>query len=297
MDLDDKTPVVEEPKSFPNPAHRDTDCDGVMMAETSPDSEVPPSLGSSSSTASGTTVSASTSGPTTTSGSSVSMPGPSGAKAIPQRSTADDASGMSESYHEIFDTLMPPETAKAKVMAAESEAEDQDETSATSTSILPDGNTASATKYLTSKLVEDSIKWQQEHPKGSTPAPSPLASPAKRKPLPKVQTANGKMEVLDPHCILELERSAKHLATSVDEMSENLSGLLHGISSLTVDTMETYRDGVCKTCDAVDGNIKSMYQVMAKVEELNKSMAPAYKIAEDVKEVKRVLDLLENAFK
>ena len=32
----------------------------------------------------------------------------------------------------------------------------------------------------------------------------------------------------------------------------------------------------------VDGNIKSMYQLMAKVEELNKSMAPAYKLAEQV---------------
>ena len=39
-----------------------------------------------------------------------------------------------------------------------------------------------------------------------------------------------------------------------------------------------------------------MLQVMAKVEELNKSMAPAYKIAEEVKEVKRLLDLFETAF-
>jgi hypothetical protein len=37
------------------------------------------------------------------------------------------------------------------------------------------------------------------------------------------------------------------------------------------------RDGVCKTCDAVDDNIKGMYQLMAKWEELNKAMAPAYK--------------------
>ena len=32
---------------------------------------------------------------------------------------------------------------------------------------------------------------------------------------------------------------------------------------------------------------------MAKVEELNKSMGPAYKIADQVKDVKRLLDLFE----
>jgi len=37
-----------------------------------------------------------------------------------------------------------------------------------------------------------------------------------------------------------------------------------------------------------------MYQLMAKVEELNKSMAPAYKLAEQVKEVKRLLIMLES---
>ena len=77
-------------------------------------------------------------------------------------------------------------------------------------------------------------------------------------------------------------------------MIENLAGILQSISALTVDTLETYRDGVCKTCDEVDGNIKSMYQLMAKVEELNKSMAPAYKLADQVKEVKRLLEMLEN---
>ena len=37
------------------------------------------------------------------------------------------------------------------------------------------------------------------------------------------------MQTLDPNCILDIERSARHLATSVDEMVENLSGLLQGI--------------------------------------------------------------------
>ena len=34
---------------------------------------------------------------------------------------------------------------------------------------------------------------------------------------------------------------------------------------------------------------------MAKVEELNKSMGPAYRIADQVKDIKRLLDLFENA--
>ena len=47
-------------------------------------------------------------------------------------------------------------------------------------------------------------------------------------------------------------------------MTENLAGILQSISALTVDTLETYRDGVCKTCDEVDSNIKSMYQVIKR---------------------------------
>lgn len=53
-------------------------------------------------------------------------------------------------------------------------------------------------------------------------------------------------------------------------------------SALTVACLETYRDAVCKTCDAVDHNIKSMYQLMAKCEELSKSMGSIYKLAEQM---------------
>ena len=38
-----------------------------------------------------------------------------------------------------------------------------------------------------------------------------------------------------------------------------------------------------------------MYQLMAKWEELNKSMAPAYRVSSQIKDVKRLLDLLEAA--
>ena len=38
-----------------------------------------------------------------------------------------------------------------------------------------------------------------------------------------------------------------------------------------------------------------MYQLMAKWEELNKNMAPAYRISGQIKDIKRLLDLFEAA--
>ncbi|KAL0279565.1 UNVERIFIED_CONTAM: hypothetical protein PYX00_001095 [Menopon gallinae] len=100
---------------------------------------------------------------------------------------------------------------------------------------------------------------------------------------------------LDATVLNALEADARKVATAVDSLTENLAGLLHSVSALTVDCLETYRDAVCNTCDAVDSNIKSMYQLMAKCEELSKTMRPVYQLAEQIKEIKRLLDLYENA--
>ena len=59
----------------------------------------------------------------------------------------------------------------------------------------------------------------------------------------------------------DIEKEARRLATDVDSLVENLSGVLQSVSGLTVETVQTYRDGVCKTCDEVDSNIRGMYQV------------------------------------
>ena len=72
--------------------------------------------------------------------------------------------------------------------------------------------------------------------------------------------------------------------------------LLHITQSLliTIYKILLNRDAVCKTCDAVDSNIKSMYQLMAKCEELSKNMQPIYKLYDQIKEVKRLLDQFES---
>nr|SVE94562.1 EOG090X0FS7 [Simocephalus serrulatus] len=91
-----------------------------------------------------------------------------------------------------------------------------------------------------------------------------------------------------------LEREARCIAASVDGLTEHLAVSLHTISAVTAQSLTVYKDSVCKTCDAMDANIKSMYQLMAKCEELSKSMAPIYKLSDQVKEIKKLLDIMEN---
>ncbi|XP_076276901.1 BLOC-1 related complex subunit 6 isoform X1 [Lasioglossum baleicum] len=128
--------------------------------------------------------------------------------------------------------------------------------------------------------------------KGETPS-----FPGSRSSTPCLyrQALTPQLPLLDHNILNELEMEARKVATSVDALTENLAAILHSASALTVGCLETYRDAVCKTCDAIDYNIKSMYQLMAKCEELSKSMGPVYKLAEQVKEMKRMLELFENA--
>nr|SVE88332.1 EOG090X0FS7 [Daphnia similis] len=94
--------------------------------------------------------------------------------------------------------------------------------------------------------------------------------------------------------LAQLERDARSIAASVDGLTEHLAVSLHTISAVTAQSLTVYKDSVCKTCDAMDSNIKSMYQLMAKCEELSKSMTPIYKLADQVKEIKKLLDIMEN---
>merc|ERR1719150_3525343 len=181
------------------------------------------------------------------------------------------------------------------------EEEDDDEETANTRLELPliccDNNTISTTEYLTSKLVEDSLKWQNESKAcGSSLLPSPRDSPMAAKKIrpqnisddiKRLSIKPKKMDVLDPTAIDDIEKHARYLAACVDSMVENLSGVLQSASALTVETLETYSDGV-------DTNIKLMYQLMAKVEELNKSMAPAYKVGEQVKELRKLVEVYDS---
>ncbi|KAF5272781.1 hypothetical protein FQA39_LY07808 [Lamprigera yunnana] len=114
-----------------------------------------------------------------------------------------------------------------------------------------------------------------------------LSSPINKKgdtpPLPgnsKIATPNTlyrqllvpQMGLFDAGLLNDLESEAQRMATSIDNLTENLCGILHSISSITADNVDVYKDAVAKMSDTMDANIKSMYTMMAKAEEVTQAM-------------------------
>lgn len=120
--------------------------------------------------------------------------------------------------------------------------------------------------------------------------------PGSRSSTPSLykQAVTPQVVPIDPTVLVDVESQARIIAASVDTILENLTGTLHSMSSLTVDCMESYHESVCKTCDSMDGNIKAMYQLMAKIEELGNMMRPVHRLSSQIKDIKRLLDLLEH---
>ncbi|XP_041981975.1 BLOC-1-related complex subunit 6 [Aricia agestis] len=101
---------------------------------------------------------------------------------------------------------------------------------------------------------------------------------------------------IDITVLNDLEYEAQKIAQSVDNLIENLSSILHSNSSLTAENMEVYRDAVGKTCDAMDNNIKSMYTILAKGEEVSQAMVPVQAQAARIAEIKTLLQIFESHF-
>lgn len=100
-------------------------------------------------------------------------------------------------------------------------------------------------------------------------------------PLPRqfLQNSQQMMHQIDVNVLSDVEIEAQYLAASVDNLTENLGNVLHSISSITADNVEAYKNSVNKLTDSMDGNIKSMYTIMAKTEEISNAMAPTEQLA------------------
>ncbi|XP_050085934.1 BLOC-1-related complex subunit 6 [Anopheles aquasalis] len=124
--------------------------------------------------------------------------------------------------------------------------------------------------------------------------PQPSGSSAGQRGLPAPTSQHPHGSSIDPNVLNEIEREAQALAASVDNLTENLCSVLHSISSITADNVEIYKNAVTKLTDCMDANIKCMYTIMAKAEEISKTIKPAEALAVRIREIKRLVDMLES---
>jgi BLOC-1 related complex subunit 6 len=110
--------------------------------------------------------------------------------------------------------------------------------------------------------------------------------------LPK-QLSTSLPPQLDSNVLSDIEIEAQYLAANVDSLTENLTNLLHSISAITADNVEVYKSSVTKLTDTIDANIKSMYSIIAKSEEISKSMHKAEQLSGRIKEIRRLVDMFE----
>ena len=102
---------------------------------------------------------------------------------------------------------------------------------------------------------------------------------------------------IDPFILTELEEQATGAAKSLAWMTKYLVHKLSEMSVTTEQTAKTYSEAVQKASGQADDNIRMMYGLMAKCEELNRKMKPVYEIQSQVEIIKKKLDILESICK
>lgn len=98
---------------------------------------------------------------------------------------------------------------------------------------------------------------------------------------------------VDPAILADLELRANDIAGNLDHMLGTLANSLKAMSQVSTECLGTYSSCVDHVSETVDVNIKSMYTLIARCEELNASLKPVENLAEQVKEIKKTLDVFE----
>lgn len=98
---------------------------------------------------------------------------------------------------------------------------------------------------------------------------------------------------VDPEVLRDLELRAYGIAGNLDHMLATLANSLKAMSQVSTECLGAYGSCVDHVSQTVDENIKSMYTLIARCEELNASLKPLQNLAEQVKEIKRTLDIFE----
>ncbi|XP_040190980.1 BLOC-1-related complex subunit 6 [Rana temporaria] len=112
-----------------------------------------------------------------------------------------------------------------------------------------------------------------------------------------LQRSRADIPPIDVEVLKDLELLTQDVALKVDQMMKSLNGTIQNMTALSVGYIQTYRDSVDSLGESVDMSIKGMYTLMARCEELDRSMQPIHMLAKQIREIKRTLEMFETLCK
>jgi len=74
-----------------------------------------------------------------------------------------------------------------------------------------------------------------------------------------------------------------------------LHAQLYAMSKITLQSVDAYQMSINNLGEVVDKCVADTSVLVSKADELNAEMAPIHNIAAQIKEIKRILEILENA--
>lgn len=98
---------------------------------------------------------------------------------------------------------------------------------------------------------------------------------------------------VDPEALRDLESRANDIAGNLDHLLTSLGNNLKAMSHVSTECLDAYSTCVDHMSETVDVNVKAMYTLIARCEELNASLKPVQHMAEQIKDIKKTLDIFE----
>lgn len=102
---------------------------------------------------------------------------------------------------------------------------------------------------------------------------------------------------VDPSVIAEVEEQARHASRSIEKLMAYLSKELKNGTTATSSIVNVYDGTIDHIHEEVEKNIKAMYGLIAKCEELDRKMKPINELAMQVENIGSMLDTLESISK
>ncbi|KAI7693222.1 hypothetical protein SSS_06730, partial [Sarcoptes scabiei] len=102
-----------------------------------------------------------------------------------------------------------------------------------------------------------------------------------------------RLKFFSPEILNDLEMETMMISNNIQDIVHQIKSFSSDATLKSVDIMKLFQESVFDVCDGVDTNIKLMYKVIARCEELNKSFDFLDDLKLRIKKIKQTLDVLE----